>query len=76
MSFLTYDTADDMIFSFEIIEKFLFPETDFWYDNYLKGVSSPVAHKKGGFLGFFLNVKTAGETNDILRIFKHIFIQR
>ena len=36
MSFLTYDTADDIIFSLEIIEKLLFPETDFWHDNYLK----------------------------------------
>ena len=42
----------------------------------LKGVSSSVAHKKGGFLGFFLNMKTAGETNDLLRIFEHIFIQQ
>ena len=41
----------------------------------LKGVSSSVAHKKGGFLGFFLNMKTAREANDILRIFEHIFIQ-
>ena len=36
MSFLTYDTADDIISSLEIIEKLLFPETDFWHDNYLK----------------------------------------
>ena len=36
MSFLTYDTADNIISSLEIIEKLLFPETDFWYDNYLK----------------------------------------
>ena len=35
MSFLTYDTADDIIFSLEIKEKLLFPETDFWHDNYL-----------------------------------------
>ena len=35
MSFLTYDTADDIISSLEIIEKLLFPETDFWHDNYL-----------------------------------------
>ena len=35
MSFLTYDTADDVISSLEIIEKLLFPETDFWHDNYL-----------------------------------------
>ena len=34
MSFLTYDTADDIITSLEIIEKLLFPETDFWRDNY------------------------------------------
>ena len=25
------------ISSLEIIEKLLFPETDFWHDNYLKG---------------------------------------
>ena len=36
MYFLTYDTADDIISSLEIIEKLLFPETDFWHDNYLK----------------------------------------
>ena len=36
MSFLTYDTADDIITSLDIIEKFLFPETDFWRNNYLK----------------------------------------
>ena len=41
-----------------------------------KGVASSVAHKKGGFLGFFLNMKTARETNDLLRIFEHIFIQQ
>ena len=35
MSFLIY-TADDIISSLEIIEKLLFPETDFWHDNYLK----------------------------------------
>ena len=34
-SFLTYDTADDIITSLEIIEKLLIPETDFWHDNYL-----------------------------------------
>ena len=34
MSFLTYDTADDIILSLEIIEKLFFPETDFWHDNY------------------------------------------
>ena len=28
--------ADDIITSLEIIEKLLFPETDFWHDNYLK----------------------------------------
>ena len=36
VSFLTYDTADDIISSLEIIEKLLFPETNFWHDNYLK----------------------------------------
>ena len=36
VSFLTYDTADDVISSHEIIEKLIFPETDFWHDNYLK----------------------------------------
>ena len=36
MSFLTYDTADHIISSLEIIEKLFFPETDFWHDNYLK----------------------------------------
>ena len=41
-----------------------------------KGVSSSVAHKKGDFLGFFLNMKTARETNDLLRIFEHIFFQQ
>ena len=35
MSFLTYDTADDIISGLEIIEKLLFPETDFLHDNYL-----------------------------------------
>ena len=35
MSFLTHDMADDIISSLEIIEKLLFPETDFWHDNYL-----------------------------------------
>ena len=35
MSFLTYDTADDIITSLEIIEKLLFPETNFWCNNYL-----------------------------------------
>ena len=44
--------------------------------NVFKGVSSAVVHKKGGFLGFFLNMKTARETNDLLRIFEHIFIQQ
>ena len=38
VSFLTYDTADDIITSFEIIEKLLFSETDFWHDNYLKAM--------------------------------------
>ena len=42
----------------------------------LKGVSSSVAHKKGGFLGFFSNMKTAREKNVLLRIFEHIFIQQ
>ena len=27
--------AGDIISSLEIIEKLLFPETDFWHDNYL-----------------------------------------
>ena len=36
MSLLTYYMADDIITSLEIIEKLLFPETDFWHDNYLK----------------------------------------
>ena len=36
MSFLTYDTADDIITSLEIIEKLLSPENDFWLNNYLK----------------------------------------
>ena len=38
VSFLTHDTADDIITSLEIIEKLLFPETDFWRDNYLKKI--------------------------------------
>ena len=38
VSFLTYDTTDDIITSLEIIEKLIFPETDFWRDNYLKSV--------------------------------------
>ena len=38
MSFLTYNTADNIISSLEIIEKLLFLETDFWHDNYLKGM--------------------------------------
>ena len=33
VSFLTYNTADDIITSLEIIEKLLFPETDFWRNN-------------------------------------------
>ena len=33
VSFLTYDTADDIITSLEIIEKLIFPETDFWRHN-------------------------------------------
>ena len=40
VSFLTYDTANDIIASLEIIEKLLFPETDFWRNNYLKVVKS------------------------------------
>ena len=28
--------ADDIITSLEIIEKLIFPETDFWRSNYLK----------------------------------------
>ena len=31
--------ADDIIINLEIIEKLLFPETDFWHDNYLNGLS-------------------------------------
>ena len=27
--------ADDIISSLEIVEKLLFPETDFWHDSYL-----------------------------------------
>ena len=38
VSFLTYDTADVIISSLEIIEKLLFPETHFWHDNYLKEI--------------------------------------
>ena len=34
--FPSYDMADDIITSLEIIEKLLFPETDFWRNNYLK----------------------------------------
>ena len=30
--------ADDIITSLEIIEKLLFPETDFWHDNYIKDI--------------------------------------
>ena len=43
---------------------------------HFKGVSTSVAHKKGGFLGFFLNMKTARKTNDLLRILEYIFIQQ
>ena len=42
VSFLTYDTADDINSSLEIIEKLLFPETDFWRDNYLKEMKTIV----------------------------------
>ena len=34
--------ADDIITSLEIIEKLLFPETDFWRDKYLKCLSTHV----------------------------------
>ena len=34
--FRSVNTADDIITSLEIIEKLLFPETDFWRNNYLK----------------------------------------
>ena len=34
--------ADDIITSLEIIEKLLFPETDFWRNNYLKDMNEPV----------------------------------
>ena len=47
MSFLTHDTADDIITSLEIIEKLLFPETDFWHDNYLKAVLAYVSTSNG-----------------------------
>ena len=40
MSFLTYDTADDIITSLKIIEKLLFPETDFWRNKYLNKLHS------------------------------------
>ena len=40
VSFLTYGTADDIIISLEITEKLLFPETDFWRNNYLKKLQS------------------------------------
>ena len=30
--------ADDIISSLKIIEKLLFPETDFWHDNYLNRI--------------------------------------
>ena len=30
--------ADDIITSLEIIEKLLFPETDFWRNNYLNSL--------------------------------------
>ena len=49
VSLLTYDTADDIITSLEIIEKLLFPETDFWRNNYLKYISLDLRI-------FFLNV--------------------
>ena len=37
--------ADDIITSLEIIEKLLFPETDFCHDNYLKGEKKSVTVK-------------------------------
>ena len=40
VSFLTYDTADDIIASLEIIEKLFFPETDLWRNNYLNTYSN------------------------------------
>ena len=35
MSFLIFDAADDIITILEIIEKLIFPETDFWHDTTL-----------------------------------------
>ena len=46
MSFLTYDKADDIITSLEIIEKLLFTEIDFWRNNCLKGKNAAQAAKK------------------------------
>ena len=34
--------AHDIISSLEIIEKLLFPETDFWLDNYLKTINEAI----------------------------------
>ena len=56
MSFLTYDTADEIISSLEIIEKLLFPETDFWHDNYLN--SHWIFNKTGYFVDCLITGKS------------------
>ena len=63
-------------FSYLFIRVFLKKDKSKCFFSFIKGVSSSVAHKKGGFLGFFLNMKRVRETNDLLRIFEHIFIQQ
>ena len=45
--------ADDIITSLEIIEKLLFPETDFWRNNYLIVVAVPKISEKKSFFNDF-----------------------
>ena len=76
MSFLTYDTADDIITSLEIIEKLLFPGTDFWHDNYLNDsktkyfsqLLTKILRKKSRFQSF-LEFRTTFKTINIFELF-------
>ena len=58
MSFLTYDTADDIITSLEIIEKLLFPETDFWRNNYLNNSEHEIINYKISEIGRKMSLRT------------------
>ena len=74
MSFHTYDTSDDIILSFEIKEKLLFPETVFWHDVMVMvgRVRSTPAHAvdnlvvKGGCFLFPSNQNTCANLNFVL----------